>query len=107
MVCVIISSELTVYQANFMKSLVPSKFKNYNRNVAFPFFYTIPYKYIILTDAQKTKPFILANPYPQYNRYIEPKYFKKFTIELGNVVWEKNLDITFPIEQLHRSVVDS
>ena len=26
------------------------------------------------------KPFILAHPHPQYNRYIEPKNFKKFTI---------------------------
>ena len=26
-------------------------------------------------------PFILAHPHPQYNRYIEPKYFKKFSIE--------------------------
>ena len=24
------------------------------------------------------KPFILAHPHPQYNRYIEPKNFKKF-----------------------------
>ena len=51
------------------------------------------------------KPFILANPHPQYNRYIEPKNFKKFTIEHGNVVWGKNWDMIFPIEQLYRGVV--
>ena len=51
------------------------------------------------------KPFILAHPHPQYNRYIEPKNFKKFTIEHGNVVWGKNWDMIFPIEQLHRGIV--
>lgn len=51
------------------------------------------------------KPIILANPHPQYNRYIEPKNFKIFTIEYGNVVWGKHWDMIFPIEQLHRGVV--
>jgi len=51
------------------------------------------------------KPFILAHPHPQYNRYIEPKNFKKFTIEHGNVVWGKNWDMIFPIEQLYRGFV--
>ena len=50
-------------------------------------------------------PFILAHPHPQYNRYIEPKYFKKFSIEHGNIVRGKNWDMVFPIEQLHRGVV--
>ena len=50
------------------------------------------------------KPFILAHPHPQYNRYIEPKNFKKFTIEHGNVAWGKNWDMIFPIEALlHRT----
>ena len=47
-------------------------------------------------------PFILAHPHPQYNRYIEPKNFKKYSIEHGNVVWGKNWDMMFPIEQLHK-----
>ena len=47
------------------------------------------------------KPFILAHPHPQYNRYIEPKNFKKFTIEHGNVVWGKNWDMIFPIKDLY------
>ena len=51
------------------------------------------------------KPFILVHPHPQYNRYIEPKNFKKFTIEQGNVVWGKNWDMIFPIEQLYRGFV--
>ena len=51
------------------------------------------------------KPFILANPHPQYNRYIEPKNFKKFTIEYGNVVWGKNWDMIFPVSQLYNGIV--
>ena len=51
------------------------------------------------------KPFLLTHPHPQYNRYIDPKHFKKFCIEHGNVVWGKNWDMVFPVEQLHRGVV--
>lgn len=50
-------------------------------------------------------PFILSHPHPQYDRYILPKNFKKFTIEHGNVVWGKNWDMVFPVEQLYRGVV--
>ena len=51
------------------------------------------------------EPFILDNPHPQYNRYIEPKNFKKFTIENGNVVWGKNWDMIFPHMQLYNGIV--
>lgn len=51
------------------------------------------------------RPFITANPHPQYNRYIEPKNFKKFKIEYGNVVWGKNWDMVFPIEQLYKGIL--
>lgn len=45
--------------------------------------------------------FIRRHPHPQYNKYLDPKNFKKFTIENGNVVWGKNWDMIFPIEQLY------
>ncbi len=45
--------------------------------------------------------FIRRHPHPQYNKYLDPKKFKRFTIENGNVVWGKNWDLVFPIEQLH------
>ena len=45
--------------------------------------------------------FILRHPHPQYNKYLDPKKFSKFTIENGNIVWGKNWDLIFPIEQLH------
>lgn len=46
--------------------------------------------------------FIRRNPHPQYNKYLDPKKFKKFTIENGNIVWGKNWDLIFPVEQLYQ-----
>lgn len=45
--------------------------------------------------------FIRRHPHLQYNKYLDPRKFKRFTIENGNVVWGKNWDLMFPIEQLH------
>lgn len=45
--------------------------------------------------------FIRRHPHPQYNKYLDPRKFKRFTIEKGNVVWGKNWDLVFPIEQLY------
>ena len=45
--------------------------------------------------------FIKRHPHPQYNKYLDPKKFKRFSIENGNVVWGKNWDLIFPIEQLY------
>ncbi|MBO7623732.1 MAG: DUF2442 domain-containing protein [Bacteroidales bacterium] len=44
--------------------------------------------------------FIRRHPHPQYNKYLDPKKFQTFSIENGNVVWGKNWDLIFPIEQL-------
>lgn len=46
--------------------------------------------------------FIRRHPHPQYNKYIKPSNFKKFTIENGNLVWGKNWDLVFPIEELYQ-----
>lgn len=45
--------------------------------------------------------FIRLHPHPQYNKYLNPKKFKNFNIENGNVVWGKNWDLIFPLEQLY------
>ncbi len=45
--------------------------------------------------------FIRRHPHPQYNKYLDAKRFKKFSIENGNIVWGKNWDLIFPIEQLY------
>lgn len=49
--------------------------------------------------------FIRRHPHPQYNKYLDPKKFNRFTIENGNIVWGKNWDLMFPIEQLHTGVI--
>ena len=49
--------------------------------------------------------FIRNNPHPQYCKYLDPKKFRKFTIENGNLVWGKNWDLIFPVEQLYAGKV--
>ena len=49
--------------------------------------------------------FIRRHPHPQYNKYLKPSLFRRFTIENGNIVWGKNWDLIFPIEQLHEGVI--
>ncbi|MCQ2348679.1 MAG: DUF2442 domain-containing protein [Paludibacteraceae bacterium] len=45
--------------------------------------------------------FIQRHPHPQYNKYLDEKRMRRFSIENGNVVWGKNWDLIFPIEQLY------
>lgn len=45
--------------------------------------------------------FIRRHPHPQYNAYLDERKFKKFKIELGNIVWGKNWDLVFPIASLY------
>lgn len=49
--------------------------------------------------------FIRNNPHPQYSKYFDPKKYKRFAIENGNLVWGKNWDLIFPIEQLYSGKV--
>lgn len=49
--------------------------------------------------------FIRRHPHPQYNKYLDPKKFNRFTIENGNIVWGKNWDLIFPMEQLYSGVI--
>lgn len=49
--------------------------------------------------------FIRSHPHPQYNKYLDPRKFSRFTIENGNIVWGKNWDLVFPIEQLHAGTI--
>ncbi len=51
--------------------------------------------------------FIRRHPHPQYNKYLDPLKFGRFEIENGNIVWGKNWDLIFPIEQLHTGVLVS
>ena len=49
--------------------------------------------------------FIRRHPHPQYNKYLDPHKFNRFTIDNGNIVWGKNWDLIFPIEQLHTGAI--
>ena len=49
--------------------------------------------------------FIRRYPHPQYNKYLNPQKFSRFTIENGNIVWGKNWGLIFPVEQLHAGAV--
>lgn len=50
--------------------------------------------------------FLTEHPHPQYNKYKNPTQFKKFKIERGNIVWGKDWDLIFPVEQLHAGKID-
>lgn len=50
--------------------------------------------------------FIKAHPNPQYNSYLDEKKFKRFKIEMGNIVWGKNWDLVFPISALYNGKCD-
>jgi len=45
--------------------------------------------------------FLKNHPHPQYNKYTKPSNFKKFYLDNGNIVWGKNWDLIFPIENLY------
>lgn len=51
-------------------------------------------------------PFLVGHPHPQYNKYKNPIHFRKFKIERGNIVWGKDWDLIFPVEQLHAGKID-
>lgn len=60
-------------------------------------------------DTEKTVDvgdFIRRHPHPQYNSYLDERKFKKFKVELGNVVWGKNWDLIFPIDRLYAGVCE-
>ena len=47
--------------------------------------------------------YIRRHPHPQYNKYLDPRKFSRFSIDNGHVVWGKNWDMIFPIEQLYEN----
>lgn len=52
------------------------------------------------------RPFLVCHPHPQYNRYNDLKKFKRFKINNGNLVWGKNWDMVFPLDQLYHGRID-
>ena len=49
--------------------------------------------------------FLDKNPHPLYNKYKDIKLFKQFKIEAGNIVWGKNWDLIFPVDQLYKGKI--
>ncbi len=50
--------------------------------------------------------FIRQYPHPQYNKYLNERNFRQFKLEDGNIVWGKNWDLIFPIEQLYQGRIE-
>ena len=42
---------------------------------------------------------------PDYQKYREQKHFKKFKIENGNIVWGKDWDLVYPVNQLYKGKI--
>lgn len=50
--------------------------------------------------------FINNNHKESLSRYKKPVNFKKFRIEQGNVVWGKDWDLIFPVQELYNGKVN-
>jgi Protein of unknown function (DUF2442) len=46
--------------------------------------------------------FLETHSHPQNNKYKKENNFKKFKIENGNVVWGKDWDMIFPVDDLYK-----
>ncbi len=69
------------------------------------------YKLEILFSNDKKKlvdfsTFLDLHSYPQYNKYKKESNFKKFKIENGNVVWGKDWDMIFPVDELYKGKIN-
>ena len=51
--------------------------------------------------------FLKTNSHPQFAEYLDLKKFRKFKIERGNIVWGKDWDLIFPVEELHEGKIKS
>ncbi len=49
--------------------------------------------------------YIKKHPHIQYNTYLNENKFKEFKIEMGNIVWGKNCDITLPVKDLYNGLI--
>ena len=64
---------------------------------------------IIFNDSKKNivdfGEFLETHSHPQYNKYKKENNFKKFKIQNGNVVWGKDWDMIFPIDDLYKAKI--
>lgn len=50
-------------------------------------------------------PFLSTHSHPQYDKYKKQTLFKKYKLEMGNIVWGKNWDLVFPVYELYRGEI--
>ncbi|MDR0518329.1 MAG: DUF2442 domain-containing protein [Fibromonadaceae bacterium] len=64
---------------------------------------------LVFSDSSKKSvkfgSFLRKSMHPIIRSYLKEDKFKKFYIDNGNIVWGKNRDLVFPIEQLHRGKI--
>lgn len=51
--------------------------------------------------------FLQNHPHPQFYQYLDLKKFRKFNIQRGNIVWGKDWDLIFPVEELYVGEISS
>jgi hypothetical protein len=49
--------------------------------------------------------FLKKSLHPAIRSYLDEKKFRKFKIEDGNIVWGKDFDLIFPLEQLYEGKI--
>jgi hypothetical protein len=57
------------------------------------------------TNVVDFKPFLETVQGSLLEKYKNPKTFKQFAIENGNLVWGKNWDLVFPVTQLYKGKI--
>ena len=50
--------------------------------------------------------FLQSHSHPQFNKYKKEKNFKRFKIEIGNIVWGKDWDMIFPVYDLYKGKIN-
>jgi hypothetical protein len=51
--------------------------------------------------------FLMHHSHPQHDAYRDPQQFKKYSIVSGNIVWGKDWDMVFPVEDIYNGKLTS
>ena len=49
--------------------------------------------------------FLKRHSHPQFDKYKRLTWFKKFKIDNGNIVWGKDWDLIFPVDQIYKGKI--
>jgi len=72
--------------------------------------YITDYKVQIIFNDNKKRiidfgKFLFSTDHPSFDKYRKINNFRKFKIEYGNIVWGKNWDLIFPINELYNGKI--